>query len=53
LTIYTRDGLARERTNSAGATDNATFVIRRNDGTNTDLAVFYSIREPQRMVWIM
>lgn len=44
VTVHARDGLAREGTNSAGSSDTATFVVRRNDGTNAALTVFYSLR---------
>ncbi len=43
VTIHARDCFAREGTNSNGEIDTATFVVRRNDGTNTDLTVFYSV----------
>jgi hypothetical protein len=42
VTVVARDCFAREGTNSSGEINTAAFVIRRNDGTNTDLTVFYS-----------
>ena len=41
--LYAPDPLAVEGTNSSGVTNTATFVVRRTDGTNTDLTVSYSV----------
>jgi len=42
VNIVARDPFASEGTNFWG-TNTATFVVRRSDGTNTDLTVFYDI----------
>ena len=42
VAIYTRDPVAVEGTNSWGGTNVATFIVRRNDGTNSDLTVHYA-----------
>ena len=41
--IYARDPVAFEGTNSMGDTNVATFVVRRSDGTNNDLTIYYAI----------
>ena len=41
--VYARDPVAFEGTNSAGGTNVATFVVRRDSGTNSDVTVYYSV----------
>jgi hypothetical protein len=42
VTIITRDPIASVGGNS-GRTNNASFVVRRTDGTNADLVVYYAV----------
>jgi hypothetical protein len=43
VTIFASDPLAVMGTNSLGHTNVANFVVRRTDGTNADLVVYYTI----------
>lgn len=43
VSIYAPDPVAVEGTNSEGGTNTATFLVRRDSGTNTSLTVYYSI----------
>jgi len=43
VSIYAPDPVAVEGTNSLGGTNTATFLVRRDSGTNTSLTVYYSI----------